>query len=62
MSTLFKILKWLSNGGLDKLEEIIALIAALVDKIAELMNRLTNGSTTARRKSLETDAQNHKKG
>lgn len=62
MSTIFKILKWLSNGGLDRIEEILAVIAELIDKIAQLFNRLTNGSATARRQRLHDELNNHKKG
>lgn len=62
MSLLFKILKWLSNGGLDRLEEIIAMLAALIDKIAQLFNRLTNGSTSAKREHLEKNLHKEHKG
>jgi hypothetical protein len=62
VGTLFKILKWLSNGGLDKLEEILALISALIDKIADFFNRLTNGSTSAKRATLEEELKKNEQG
>jgi hypothetical protein len=55
-------LKWLSNGGLDRIEEILAVVSELIDKIAQLFNRLTNGSATARRQRLQDELNNHKKG